>query len=125
MRGYRGARTRVYVCVHKCVMLCLLSANQCCWRKGCWDSSTIPNRKWNGDLEHKHTPVSISQIHNKQAHISDYLKCVSGRAANQPGFRPSNQSSYPSVPKKSLCNQNIKSTVRGSSPLLALYGTMF
>lgn len=108
MRGYEGARARVYVCVHKCVMLCLLSANQCCWRKGCWDSSTIPNRKWNGDLEHKHTPVSVSQIHN--THISDYLKCVSGKAVDQPGFRPLNQSSYPSVPKKYL-QSGYKSTV--------------
>lgn len=35
------------------VMLCLLSANQCCWQRGCWDTGTIPHQKWSGDLEQK------------------------------------------------------------------------
>lgn len=79
-----GELVRVCVCacvcvyVYACVMLCLPSANQCSWQRGCWDSSTIPNRKWSSDLEHKHTHtsfliLSLSHTH-KQTYKSGYFK---------------------------------------------------
>lgn len=66
--GVRTGFVKYCVCVYFCafvckrVMLCLPSVNQCYWRKGCWDSSTIPNRKWSSDLGQKCTTFLLFSL---------------------------------------------------------------
>lgn len=70
-------RSSVRMCMSVWVMLCLPSANQCSWQRGCWDSGSIPNRKWNSDLEHKHTPsLFFSHTQQTNTHIRSFQICI-------------------------------------------------